>query len=104
LLILPRLHLIDEVKVDLASWEATVSVNGREPLLLEPGEPYSSDFASKRMERDVTIMDMSQAELLAAWDTCIRSIARTIVKIEDELSKTKANHVSPLVQFSGWHK
>lgn len=64
-----------------------------------PGEPYSSDFASKRMERDVTIMNMSHSELLAAWDTCVRSIARTIVTIEDELSKVEANHVS-LVQFS----
>ncbi|KAH6904854.1 ubiquitin C-terminal hydrolase [Coprinopsis sp. MPI-PUGE-AT-0042] len=87
-----RLETGWETQVDLVFWEATVSANGRGALLLEPGEPYSSEFASKRMERDVTIMNMSQAELLAAWDTCVRSIARAIVTIEDELSKTKANH------------
>ncbi|KAH6902673.1 ubiquitin C-terminal hydrolase [Coprinopsis sp. MPI-PUGE-AT-0042] len=76
-----RLETGWETQVDLVFWEATVSANGRGALLLEPGEPYSSEFASKRMERDVTIMNMSQAD-----------IARAIVTIEDELSKTKANH------------
>ncbi|KAF5331816.1 hypothetical protein D9611_008902 [Ephemerocybe angulata] len=54
---------------------------------LHSAAPLSKDFAARRMERDVKIMQMSQSELLAAWEACARDLMSASINIEDEVAK-----------------
>ncbi|KAF6752730.1 ubiquitin C-terminal hydrolase [Ephemerocybe angulata] len=54
---------------------------------LHSAAPLSKDFAARRMERDVKIMQMSQSELLAAWEACARDLMSASINLEDEVAK-----------------
>lgn len=52
------------------------------------------DFAARRMERDLKIMQMSQSELNLAWEACIRDLMAASVTLEDEIAKGSSANVS----------
>lgn len=82
----------------MASWETTFTGGDRQSLLATASEPYpySKTFASRRMERDLEIMKMSQDELIASWNACTDKIRMAVISLEDELSKGTRTNVSEI--------
>ncbi|KAG6917208.1 hypothetical protein DXG01_003413 [Tephrocybe rancida] len=64
-----------------------------------PGfQTYAIDFGAQFMEISVRIQNMPEAELVSAWETCVRNAMRANVNVEDELSKAvRANVRRPSV-------
>ncbi|KAF8063528.1 ubiquitin C-terminal hydrolase [Lyophyllum atratum] len=53
-----------------------------------PGDTtFATDFGSRRMSRDLEILDMSEEEVVPAWETCMQNAVRANVAVEDELIK-----------------
>ena len=89
-LCLPRTH----VQVDQSLLASSCTVT--EGPLLQKRAPFMKDFAARRMERDMKIMQMSQSELTLAWEACIRDLMAASVTLEDEIAKGSTANVSPL--------
>ncbi|KAG6841640.1 hypothetical protein C0991_008625 [Blastosporella zonata] len=53
-----------------------------------PGsQTYAVDFGAQSMEISVRIQGMPEAELVPAWEACVRNAIRANVSVEDEMSK-----------------
>ncbi|KAJ7675671.1 ubiquitin C-terminal hydrolase [Mycena polygramma] len=82
-------------------WESTVDGNLLEQAQFAfnspggssaPGRTYAPDFGSRRMTRDMEIMEMPQRALVPAWEQCVRDAVKAKVAVEDEVAKaTRAN-------------
>ncbi|KAG5653890.1 hypothetical protein H0H81_009713 [Sphagnurus paluster] len=48
---------------------------------------YAADFGARRIVRDVEILNMPEAALAGAWETCVRNAVRANVAVEDEFAK-----------------
>ncbi|KAG2002615.1 ubiquitin C-terminal hydrolase, variant 2 [Coprinopsis cinerea AmutBmut pab1-1] len=95
-----------ETKVDLALWEDTITGNDRQALF-SFNELDRPALASKRMERDIEIMAMSQGELVTAWNSCVRNIRKAVIVLEDELSKgrrTNTEHINRTFDYEPFFK
>ncbi|KAJ7473495.1 cysteine proteinase, partial [Mycena latifolia] len=53
----------------------------------EPQRTYSVDFGTRRMARDVEILNMPDSELVSAWEQCVTDAARARISLEDEVTK-----------------
>ncbi|KAF9554244.1 cysteine proteinase [Agrocybe pediades] len=53
----------------------------------ESNKVYANDFASRRMTRDLEIMNMPVSSCIPSWEACIRDAMRAKVAVEDELAK-----------------
>ncbi|KAJ6585148.1 hypothetical protein B0H19DRAFT_1059424 [Mycena capillaripes] len=57
-----------------------------------PGRTYAPDFGSRRMDRDLEIMELPERALVPAWEQCVREAVKAKVAVEDEVAKaTRAN-------------
>ncbi|KAJ7147113.1 cysteine proteinase [Mycena crocata] len=57
-----------------------------------PSRTYARDFGSRRMTRDMEILEMPERSLIGAWERCVQDAIRAKVAVEDEITKaTKAN-------------
>ncbi|CAA7269428.1 unnamed protein product [Cyclocybe aegerita] len=53
-----------------------------------PGRTYTSSFASTKLERDAKILQLSsRADLIKAWEECVRDASRAKILVEDEVAK-----------------
>ncbi|KAJ7784398.1 ubiquitin C-terminal hydrolase [Mycena metata] len=57
-----------------------------------PGRTYARDFGSRRMTRDMEILEMPERALVPAWEQCVRDALRTKVAVEDEVTKATRAH------------
>jgi len=48
---------------------------------------YANDFASRRMTRDLEILNMTSSQCLSSWQETIQNAIRAKISVEDELSK-----------------
>ncbi|KAK7696390.1 hypothetical protein QCA50_001044 [Cerrena zonata] len=55
----------------------------------EPSHTFATDFGSRKMERDMEILDMPSRNLPTAWDTCVQNAMSIKVSIEEELTKSR---------------
>ncbi|KAI0665570.1 cysteine proteinase [Trametes maxima] len=61
-----------------------------------PGRVYAPDFGARKMERDMTVLDMPVRRLAPAWDACVRAALEAKVAVEEEIEKScraQADHV-----------
>ncbi|TFK35832.1 hypothetical protein BDQ12DRAFT_634690 [Crucibulum laeve] len=68
---------------------------------------YAQDFASRRMQRDIEIMDMPQRNLPGAWEESVRQALRANVALEDELVKArrvKTEHIKRTWDYEPFFK
>lgn len=49
--------------------------------------PVRRDLAARRMDRDVKILQMSEEELISAWEACVRNLMNATVTLEEEITK-----------------
>ncbi|KAF7346538.1 Ubiquitin carboxyl-terminal hydrolase isozyme L5 [Mycena sanguinolenta] len=57
-----------------------------------PGRTFAPDFGSRRMARDLEILEMPERALVPAWEQCVRDAVKAKVAVEDEVAKaTRAN-------------
>lgn len=59
-----------------------------------PGRTFAPDFGSRKMEKEMEILDMPVRSLPAAWETCIRNAMSIKLSIEDELTRSRNMNVS----------
>lgn len=52
----------------------------------EPGPTFARDFASRKLEQDIAILDMPQRNLVPAWEKCVQTAMTAKVVVEEELS------------------
>ena len=52
----------------------------------EPGPTFARDFASRKLEQDLTVLDMPQRNLVPAWEKCVRNAMTAKVVVEDGAS------------------
>lgn len=60
----------------------------------EPSHTYAPDFGARKMARDLEIMKLGPAELVASWEECVREAVAAKVGVEDEYSKGVRSNVS----------
>lgn len=58
--------------------------------------PFSSDFASRRMSRDVAILEMAEEQLRAAHVVSVQKIALAEVELQTELRKAESEQTEHL--------
>lgn len=63
--------------------------------------PSRRDFAARRMDRDVKILQMSNVELISAWEACIRDLMNATVALEEEIAKGGSANVSHVCSIGG---
>ena len=62
-----------------------------------PGRTFAADFGSRKMEKDMEILDMPVRNLPTTWNACIQSAMLVKVSLEEELTKSRnanVNHLS----------
>ncbi|KAJ7176005.1 cysteine proteinase [Mycena filopes] len=57
-----------------------------------PGQTFARDFGSRRMSRDMEILEMPERALIPAWEQCVRDALRARVAVEDEVTKATRAH------------
>ncbi|CAK5284140.1 unnamed protein product [Mycena citricolor] len=55
----------------------------------EPGRTFALDFGSRRMTRDIEIMEMPVRALPRAWEQCVSDALLAKIALEDEVLKTR---------------
>ncbi|KAJ7595069.1 ubiquitin C-terminal hydrolase [Mycena floridula] len=58
-------------------------------LATTKGPPFAADFGSRRMMRDMEIIDMAQRNLVSEWEKCVENAVKTKMAVEDELVKAR---------------
>lgn len=97
----PHLHFLVTVdlkillQVNSRSLEVSTSVFAPPPLLGEDHEtsPFADDFSSRRMERDLQILDLPERKLISEWESCVNNAMEAKIALENELSKAAQTHV-----------
>lgn len=64
------------------------------------GPTYAQDFGSRKMARDVAILDMHASDVPAAWEACARNARRVKATVEEELAHASVYNVSVSSQLS----
>ena len=59
----------------------------------EPGPTFARDFATRKLEQNLAILEMPQKNLVQAWEKCVRSAMSAKVVVEEELSEAITAHV-----------
>ena len=58
------------------------------------GRVFSANFAGRKMDRDLEILDMPVRRLPEAWEECVRGAMADKVAVDDEITKSSATQVS----------
>ncbi|CAL1702373.1 unnamed protein product [Somion occarium] len=53
------------------------------------GPTYAQDFGSRKMVKDMSILDMPVRSLPSAWEACVQAAMAAKVSVEDEITKSK---------------
>ncbi|KAK7045940.1 hypothetical protein VNI00_006935 [Paramarasmius palmivorus] len=81
----PSLVVTSDECCTLAALPPASSPDGKLPT-------FTTTFASRRMESDVRILNMTHDELLKTWEQAIQAAMRAKVALEDELTKARRDH------------
>jgi hypothetical protein len=65
-------------------------------LPLTPSRIFAPDFGARKMQKDMSILDMPTRNLIPAWEACIRDMVEMQVALQDELAKSARANVSGL--------
>jgi len=66
------------------------------------GPTYSQDFGSRKMEKEMAILDMPARNLPAAWEKCVQAAMSVKITIEEEIDKSKnanVEHINRVFDF-----
>lgn len=58
------------------------------------GRLFSQSLGSRKMEKDVEILDMPVRNLIGGWEACVRAAMPAKIAVEDEIAKSIREHVS----------
>ncbi|KZT01927.1 cysteine proteinase [Laetiporus sulphureus 93-53] len=53
------------------------------------GTVFSEDFGSRKMDREIAILDMPARSLPTAWEACVQAALSAKVAVEDEITKAR---------------
>ena len=59
------------------------------------GRTFAKDFASRKLEQDIKILDMPARNLVSAWETCVKAAANAKGAVEEEIVTAKHANVKP---------
>lgn len=65
------------------------------------GKTFAQDFGARKMDRDLAVMELPEAELVPAWEACVRKANTAKVAVEDELAKAIRSNVSVPMRMRG---
>ena len=57
------------------------------------GRTFAQNFASRKLEQEIKILDMPVKNLPAAWEACIKAAIPTKTTVEDEIDTAKKSYV-----------
>lgn len=60
-----------------------------------PGHVFSSEFASRKMALEMSILDAPVRKLVDMWQTCVRQARLAKLAVEDEIRAAERAHVRP---------
>ena len=63
------------------------------------GPTFSKDFGSRKMEKELAILDMPARNVSSSWDKCVQSTMSVKLAIEEEVEKSKTAYVSVRSRF-----
>lgn len=58
------------------------------------GRTFAQDFASRKLEREMEILDMPARGLVEAWEGCVKAAIPAKAAVEEEIGTAKRGHVS----------
>ena len=64
----------------LASAEEAFATTLR-PAAGEPGKVFAADFGSRKMSKEMVILDMPERNLVPAWENCVRNATDEILAL-----------------------
>ena len=82
----------------LASAEEAFATTLR-PAAGEPGKVFAADFGSRKMSKEMAILDMPERNLVPAWENCVRNAFSAKVAVEEEISKSRNAQVRALCKW-----
>ena len=53
-----------------------------------PGPTFAQGFGSRKLEREVAILNMPQLDLVNAWEECVKAAIHAKIAVEDEIMKS----------------
>ena len=59
-----------------------------------PGPLFSQSLGSRKLEKDMAILDMPVRSLIGAWEDCVRAAMPAKIAVEDEIAKSIQEHVN----------
>lgn len=66
----------------------------------EPGPTFARDFGSRKLQKDINILDMARRNLPAEWDKVMRTAMAAKIAVQEEVENASIAHVrlvSPVV-------
>ncbi|PIL34313.1 hypothetical protein GSI_03088 [Ganoderma sinense ZZ0214-1] len=86
----------DKVDGTLRASAAHAFASPLRPAATVPGRVYAADFGSRKMARELAILDMPARALVPTWEQCVRNALAASVVVGEEVSKAEsaqADHV-----------
>ncbi|KAI0739428.1 cysteine proteinase [Daedaleopsis nitida] len=85
-------------KVDRALYDSTAETFATtlRPSAAEPGRVFATDFGSRKMSKELSVLEMPERNLVHAWESCVRNALSAKVAVEEEVAKaqsTQTDHV-----------
>lgn len=63
------------------------------PSAREPGRVFAADFGSRKMSKELAVLDMAERSLVPTWENCVRAALSAKVAVEDEVAKSRSAQV-----------
>ena len=82
------------IQVDQALLEGSLDTFTTSVHPSSNGPTFSRDFGSRKMEKELAILDMPARSLPAAWNQSVQSALSVKLAIEEEVEKSKNANVS----------
>ncbi|CCL98478.1 uncharacterized protein FIBRA_00476 [Fibroporia radiculosa] len=60
------------------------------------GKIFGQDFGSRKMEKEISILDMPARKLPEAWEACIRAALSAKLAVEEEIAKSANAHTEEI--------
>ncbi|TFK94538.1 cysteine proteinase [Polyporus arcularius HHB13444] len=60
------------------------------PSAREPGRVFAADFGSRKMSKELVVLDMAARSLAPAWENCVRAALSAKVAVEDEVARSQS--------------
>ena len=57
------------------------------------GRTFSKDFASRKLEMELKLLEIPSRSLPSAWETCVKSAIPARAAVEEEITTAKHGHV-----------